>query len=192
MFPAPAGMCAGARQAQTTCSHIIPLGTVPHQYVLACLTLRQSLFLVPFPPPCGGGGSEEGLTVPGLWGGGRYGPSLGPRWSKVDRGGLGVAGPASGALIRRLLAQWGLPSSSLAQQNEKCLCQSSRGGVPKTSVACCKRERLATGKNPCAACVGSRALQLWMQSPVGSFRTTVWALPSVSQVSGMKNYSGHL
>lgn len=34
----------GAKQAQTTCSHAIPLGTVPHQYVLACLTLRQSLF----------------------------------------------------------------------------------------------------------------------------------------------------
>ena len=93
-----------------------------------------------FSPLCGGGGSEEGLTVHGLWGGGRYGPSLGPRWSKVDRGGLGVAGPASRALIRRLLAQWGLPSSSLAQQNEKCLCQSSRGGVPRTSVACCNRK----------------------------------------------------
>lgn len=49
MLPAPVGTCAGARQAQTTCSHIIPLGTVPHQYVLACLTLRQSLFLVPSP-----------------------------------------------------------------------------------------------------------------------------------------------
>lgn len=105
-----------------------------------------------FSPLCGGGGSEEGLTVHGLWGGGRYGPSLGPRWSKVDRGGLGVAGPASRALIRRLLAQWGLPSSSLAQQNEKCLCQSSQGGVTKTTVACCNRERPATGKNPCATC----------------------------------------
>ena len=68
----------GARQTQKTCSHVIPLGTVPLLYILACLTLRQSLFLVRFSPLCGGEG-VGGLTVHGLWGGGRYGPSLGPR-----------------------------------------------------------------------------------------------------------------
>lgn len=68
----------GARQAQTTCSHVRPLGTVPLHYILACLALRQSLFLVRFSPLCGGEG-VGGLMVHGPWGGGRYGPSLGPR-----------------------------------------------------------------------------------------------------------------
>lgn len=102
-----------------------------------------------------------------------------------------MAGPAPRALTHRLLAQWGLPSSSLSQQN-KCSCQPSQGGVPKTTVACCNRERPATGKKPCVMCQEQGSPTLGAESPGGSFRTTVWALTPVSQVSGMKNYSGQL
>lgn len=103
-----------------------------------------------------------------------------------------MAGPAPRALIHRLLAQWGLPSSSLSQQNEKCFCQPSQGGVSKTTAAYCNRERPATGKKPCVTCQEQGSPTLDAESPGGSFTTTVWAPPPVSQVSGMKNYSGQL